>query len=137
MPGEVDLASLVADWSDLGPFALTRTPEAGRTLSVHPYDSVSEVHRYGYRQPVAEAEVVADADIAVVLVPALAFDRSGQRLGWGAGYYDRFLGRLAPDVVKIGISDGYLLDSLPVEPHDIAMDFLATEAGVMKVPLKS
>ncbi len=137
MPGEVDLAPLVAESNDLGPFALTRTPEAGRTLSVHPYDSASEVHRYGYRQPVADAEVVADVDIAVVLVPALAFDRAGQRLGWGAGFYDRLLGRLSSDVVKIGISDGFLLDSLPAEPHDIAMDFLATEAGVMKVPLKS
>ncbi len=136
MPGEVDLAALVAEWSDLGPFALTRTPEAGRTLSVHPYDSDSEVHRFGYRQPVAGAEVVADSDIAVVLVPALAFDREGQRLGWGAGFYDRFLARLAPDVVKIGISDGFLLDRIPAEPHDIAMDLLATEAGVMQLPLR-
>ncbi|MEZ5340511.1 MAG: 5-formyltetrahydrofolate cyclo-ligase [Acidimicrobiales bacterium] len=78
---------------------------------------------------------VDDAAIGVVLVPALAFDRSGQRLGWGAGYYDRLLSRLGPDVVRVGVSDGFIVDSIPSEPHDCVMDFLATEAGVMRLPL--
>ena len=135
MPGEIDLASLATGFADLGPFALTRTPVTGRTLSVHPYDGERELHRYGYEQPVERAPTVADDEISVVLVPGLAFDRSGQRLGWGAGYYDRFLSRLAPGVINVGISDGLLLGEIPSEPHDVAMDYLATEAGVFRLPL--
>ncbi len=132
MPHEVDLTSLVA--SGAGRFALTRTPESGRVLTVHPADGPLERHRFGYRQPVAGALDIADADIAAVLVPGLAFDHLGRRLGHGAGYYDRFLARLAPDVLRIGVSDGYVVSELPFEAHDVVMTHLAGEVGVVPVP---
>lgn len=137
MPGEIDLGSLTVSerFSHLGPFALTRTPPTGRTLSIHSFDTERETHPYGFSQPVAGAPVIGDSEIGVVLVPGLAFDRAGQRLGWGAGYYDRLLSRLGPDVVTVGVSDGFIVDVIPTEEHDVAMNFLATEAGVMRLPL--
>ena len=79
--------------------------------------------------------MVADDRIAAVLVPGLAFDRHGGRLGFGAGYYDRFLARLDFSVPRIGVSDGFIVDRIPVESFDIPMTHLATEAGVMELPL--
>ncbi len=134
MPGEPDLAGLV-DRPNIGSLALTRTPEEGRVLSVHPADAERELHRWGYSQPVSGAPIVPDADIAVVLVPGLAFDRQGGRLGFGAGFYDRFLSRLGPDVMRVGVSDGFIVAEVPTDDHDVAMTHLATEAGVMALPL--
>lgn len=132
LPGEPDLTELLAR-PDAGPFALTRTPEAGWDLTVHPADAPRERHEFGYSQPVADADTVPDADIAVVLVPGLAFDWSGTRLGHGAGYYDRFLARLAPDVVRIGVTDGFIVAGLPRDAHDLPMTHLASEIGVVEL----
>jgi 5-formyltetrahydrofolate cyclo-ligase len=139
LAGEVALDELVATHPDAaGRYAITRTPDSdeNRRLSVHPIDSPTEVHRYGYRQPTAEAEVVADDDIAAVLCPGLLFDRSGARLGRGAGYYDRFLARLGPGVVRVGVTADRVVERLPVEPFDVAMTHLATGRGVEPVAVE-
>lgn len=136
MGGEVALDRLLAQ-PELGPFALVRTPDAGLDLTVHPAHSATEHHRYGFDQPAAGSLVVPDAEIAVVLVPGLAFDRRGARLGHGKGYYDRFLGRLAAigRARFVGVTGGYVVAELPTEPHDVLMTHLAGTFGVVPVPL--
>jgi len=134
MPGEPDVAALLDDQPHRQ-LALTRTPATGRVLSVHDARAPRESHPYGYTQPVADTPVVPDDEIAAVLVPGLAFDRVGGRLGFGAGFYDRFLSRLRPDVLRIGVSDGFIVDRVPTDAHDVPMTHLASEAGVMRLPL--
>lgn len=117
---------------DTGPdrFALTRTHDGG-LLTLHPAAGPEEVHRFGFRQPVASAPELEPLVIDAVLVPGLAFDRYGNRLGHGAGYYDRMLPRLRPGIPIIGVAPtGWLVDDLPAEPHDVAMTHLADETGV-------
>lgn len=135
MPGEVDLRPLLAIEPLVASFALTRTPSNGRTLTLHPADGPTERHRFGYQQPIEDAPVVPDDAVVAVLVPALAFDHRGHRLGFGAGFYDRLLARLGSEVLRIGISDGFLVSELPVEPHDVAVTHLASEVGVVRTPL--
>jgi 5-formyltetrahydrofolate cyclo-ligase len=115
-------------------WAVTRTGSLGVELSVHPFDCEREWHRFGYQQPVAGSPLVAEADIGVVLVPGVAFDRWGGRLGRGRGYYDRLLARLAPDVDRVGVSADALVWSqpLPLDAHDLRMDWLATASGVRR-----
>lgn len=126
---EIDLRRLA-----VGPLALTRTPPAGHELTVHRADAELEDHRWGFRQPVADAEAIPLAEIGVVLVPGLAFDCCGTRLGHGAGYYDRFLAGLAPAAWRIGVVTAALVvDELPRDAHDVAMTHLVTEAGVVAV----
>src|SRR5690606_17515013 len=72
--------------------------------------------------------------IAVVLVPGLAFDAKGGRLGYGAGYYDRFFDRFAgqQQPLRIGVCySAQLVEQVPMEAHDYAMDAVVTEAGVV------
>jgi len=87
---------------------------------------------YGIREPRLEDEqIVAPEKIDVVIVPGVGFDRHGGRLGYGGGYYDRFLPRLSPQAVKIAIAyDCQVLPEIPLEPHDTPLDLLVTEKGV-------
>lgn len=64
--------------------------------------------------------------IDLVLVPLLAFDRQGHRLGYGKGYYDKFLAGCKPECKKTGVSFFPPLQSLPHQPHDIQMDGVIT-----------
>lgn len=129
MPGEISVDDL-ADIS-VHRFAITRTPPAG-WLSVHAWDAPRERHRYGFTQPVAGAPQIPLSDVGCVLVPALAFDRDGFRLGRGAGYYDELFARMGEQPIRIGVVAGSLVvERLPRDPHDIPMHLLITEDGTI------
>ncbi|MEO1060867.1 MAG: 5-formyltetrahydrofolate cyclo-ligase [Actinomycetota bacterium] len=131
LPGEVDLDPLLHGAPDR--FALTRTPEEG-PLTIHPASSETELHRFGFVQPRADAELLPDHDVAVVLVPGLAFDRRGGRLGRGRGHYDRLLARLGAEVWRVGVtSASSVIEEVPSETHDVPMTHLVTERGAIEV----
>lgn len=72
--------------------------------------------------------------IDLVLVPGLIFDKDGYRIGYGGGYYDRFLSKLDPSVPKIGICfDLQVQDTIPRNHYDIPVDFILTEKGLIKI----
>jgi len=80
-------------------------------------------------EPIGNEEPVQAMDVDVVLVPMLAFDRAGNRLGYGAGYYDRFLSA-NPGIRKIGLAFSCQeISSVPAEANDIRMDCIVTENG--------
>jgi len=90
-----------------------------------------ETHSLGFRQPAASAAEVPIGDIDIVLVPGLAFDGAGGRLGRGRGYYDRFLSELPASTARIGVtSDASVVEQVPMEDHDERIDWLATDRGV-------
>ena len=91
-----------------------------------------EKNRFGVLEPRMRKFPVSPGKIDMVLVPMLGFDRHGHRLGYGKGYYDRFLSQVRPDCPKIGVCPelGHLKTDLPVEPHDVALDFVITEEKV-------
>ena len=87
------------------------------------------VGAYGIREPKQDAQRISDFSDAVVFVPALAFDREGYRLGYGGGYYDRFLS--AHRVTSVGVTyEDFLTDSLPRDPYDQAVNFIVTEQAL-------
>jgi len=72
------------------------------------------------------------SSVDVVVVPGLAFTASGDRLGQGGGWYDRFLSGLRADVQPIGVCfDVQIVDALPVEPHDVRMRLVVTDRQVL------
>lgn len=77
---------------------------------------------FGIMEPCGE--VFADYQaIDLAIIPGMAFDRQGNRLGRGKGYYDRFLPLLLPYIYIIGVCFPFqLLDDIPTEEHDIKMD---------------
>jgi 5-formyltetrahydrofolate cyclo-ligase len=87
---------------------------------------------YGIREPDPAAPLLLPGDIDLILVPAVAIDRQGYRLGYGGGYYDRL--RADPvwrKIPTIGIVfDFAYIDRLPIEPWDLPLDAVCTELGV-------
>ena len=83
--------------------------------------------------PVPQESVrVTGTKIQVVFVPLLAYDKSGHRLGFGKGFYDRFLASLEQPVLKVGLSFFTPEEAVPVEPHDIPLDFCITPQQILK-----
>ncbi|MEI8200113.1 MAG: 5-formyltetrahydrofolate cyclo-ligase [Eubacteriales bacterium] len=84
---------------------------------------------FGIMEPLPEAEMVQCRDFCAICIPGLAFDRTGARLGYGKGYYDRFL-QLAPgDRRPLLIGVGYdfqLIDAIPQDSHDLKLDYIIT-----------
>lgn len=77
--------------------------------------------------------VIAAGEIDLLLIPGLAFTRSGGRLGRGGGFYDRFLIRVHPRAVKVGVSfHAQLVPVLPLEIHDHEVDRVVTEAETFR-----
>ena len=87
----------------------------------------------GLREPPAESAAVAVADIAAFIVPGLAFDRAGGRIGWGRGHYDATFA-VAPAALRIGLAFArQIVERVAREPHDVALDFIITEDAIHRV----
>ncbi len=84
---------------------------------------------YGILEPLGERVFSAQEDLAtLVLVPGLAFDLQGYRLGWGGGYYDRALPQLAGSTLRVGLAYEFqVFSSLPYEEGDEKVDCVVTE----------
>jgi 5-formyltetrahydrofolate cyclo-ligase len=79
-------------------------------------------------------EFTAPEAIDVLLVPGLAFDKQGYRLGFGGGYYDRYLNRVRTNAFTIGIGfDCQLTEALPREAFDKKLCALCTESGIIEI----
>ncbi len=101
----------------------------GDDLIIRQFTGISEMHEgesYSIPEPETGAREVAIGDIDLVIVPGVAFDREGGRMGRGKGFYDRLLS--GSNVSKTGICfDFQLVGSVPKEPHDILMDKVISE----------
>lgn len=95
-------------------------------------DIVLEKNKWGIPEPKTPTSFVSPREIDMVLVPMLGFDSHGQRIGYGKGYYDRFLAQTRQDCLKIGLCFelGRLTETLEAESHDIPLDHVVTETGI-------
>ena len=90
------------------------------------------------RPPLAQNRVLLPVAIEVAIIPGVVFDRCGHRLGYGMGFYDRFLAQAAPQAIRIGLAFScQLVDRIPAQPHDVPMDMVLTEQEVLSWPRSS
>jgi 5-formyltetrahydrofolate cyclo-ligase len=117
--------------------ALPRVNRVTRTLDICAISRLEHDAAPGYRgitEPGAHCALVDAAAIDWVLVPGVAFDRDGRRVGYGGGYYDRFLPRLRRDVLRIaGAFDLQLVDRVPSGTHDVTVDAIVTETRSISI----
>jgi 5-formyltetrahydrofolate cyclo-ligase len=130
MGREIDIRPLLEALHQRGhPILLPETPPRGNPLIFrlwHPGMAMLP-ERFGTHKPTGE---IGRPDI--LLVPLLAFDRHGQRLGYGGGYYDRTLATL-PGATAIGCAyAAQQLDEIPVSEYDAPLHAVATERGVLR-----
>jgi 5-formyltetrahydrofolate cyclo-ligase len=90
---------------------------------------------FGAFEP-ADGRVLDPATIDVVVTPGVAFDRMGRRVGYGGGFYDRFLPRLRPDALRLGLAFDLQIVTgvLPGGGFDLRVDAIVTESEVIRCP---
>ena len=108
---------------------LTTRAGTGGTLTLHPYHTATVRNRLGILEPPLDAPILEPLAVQLALVPGLLFTRSGARLGYGGGFYDRLLPQLNCPLVGV-TRDALIVNALPVESWDVAMTHLVTESGV-------
>lgn len=117
--------------------ALPRVDRERRCIVLHQVAASAELVAgpFGIREPRADSAGLSVADIDFMLVPGVAFDRNGYRVGYGAGFYDRLLaGRGAGLTCVAAAFDCQVVEAVPVEPHDQRIDRLITESLDIEFP---
>lgn len=135
--GEVDLMALLERAIVSGKrVGLPRVDWASRQMrAIEVGDLVADVEltRHGIREPRAGLPMVSWEELDLVLVPGLAFDASGGRLGRGGGFYDRFLAWPGLRAVKIGVGfECQIVGAVERQGHDVGMDAVVTEGRVVR-----
>ena len=127
---EADLEALTADGKR---FVVPRILPGGSRLALHALGGALVRHALGMLEPTADAPVVDPAEIDLALLPGLAFDREGGRLGYGAGHYDRLLPGLRPEVPRLAVTHPALIaaERLPLEPHDVRASHLLLPEAIV------
>jgi 5-formyltetrahydrofolate cyclo-ligase len=133
LKGEVDILQMVRRDLGLKRFCFPFMNLERKELEVYEVNNLEgdfSFGPFGVMQPRPDTTKRVDIkEIDMVVVPALAFDRNKNRLGRGAGFYDRFLKRLNPSCRKVGIAfEPQVLDDLPIHPsHDQKVDVIVSE----------
>ncbi len=127
------LAMILADGKNL---ALPRCIGPGRMEARSVTDpALLRPGAYGIREPAEDLPAVSPAEIGLILVPCLACDRAGRRLGHGGGYYDRYLAGYEGAAALL-CPKALVLDRVPQGPFDRAVPLLVTEAGVYRAGVR-
>jgi 5-formyltetrahydrofolate cyclo-ligase len=116
---------------------LPRVNDATRMLDMHLIDDIERDTAPGFRgipEPSARLPQVARDAIDWVLVPGVAFDVRGRRLGYGGGFYDRLLSLLAHDTARVaGAYDMQVIARVPAAPHDLSVQQIVTEQRTLSI----
>ncbi len=130
LPDELYTHEFLGKWRNRKHFYLPRVN--GVNLEILPYDeSRLELGSFHIEEPTGD-NVVDPEDIELIVVPAVAYDRNGNRLGRGKGFYDRLL--QTTKATKVGVGYEFqLVDEVPVEPHDVGMDIIITQNATIIV----
>ena len=130
---EVDTHALIRDALDDGKCVAVPVARKGRPMIQVRISDLSELvpAPFGLLEPAEGSwDPVPPGAFDLVIVPGLAFDHRGNRIGFGGGFYDRFLSGL--DAARVGVAYEFQLgETLPTEPHDVGLDWLVTESQTL------
>ncbi|GMW01326.1 MAG: 5-formyltetrahydrofolate cyclo-ligase [Candidatus Hydrogenedentota bacterium] len=127
---EVDTLPIIRDGLEMGKSIFVPRVAAGRMLQWVKLASIADLAPgpMGILEP-RTGEAVSGDDGDLVLVPGIAFDRHGNRVGYGGGYFDRFLPRFRG--IKIGLAfAAQVVEEVPSETYDMRVDWIITEFGI-------
>ncbi|GKU30413.1 5-formyltetrahydrofolate cyclo-ligase [Clostridium folliculivorans] len=101
--------------------------EGIKIYKIDNFDQLKEGY-FGILEPVESCEKVDSNTLDLILMPGVAFDRHGGRVGYGAAFYDRFLSNMSKQVYKVALAyDFQVMDTVPMDEHDVKIDGVITE----------
>lgn len=129
LPDELSTLAFIKKWASRKNFFLPRVN--GVNLEILPYDKTS-LHLGAFQIEEPTGDDVRDiSEIEVVIVPAVAYDRLGNRVGRGKGYYDRLLCDTAATKIGVGY-DFQVVEAIDSEPHDVRVDLVITDKAIYR-----
>ncbi len=128
LPDELSTHDFLDKWAGRKSFFLPRVN--GVDLDILPYDRAElKLGAFNIEEPTGEG-CISIGEMDMVIVPAVAYDRRGNRVGRGKGYYDSLLADTS--ATRIGIAyDFQLVDEIDVEPHDVGVDMVITDTRLL------
>ncbi len=137
LPYEVQTEHLIRDVLRMGKrVAVPLVKKEKREIvpcELNNYDEELEDGPWGILQPKAGCKHVDIKEIDLVVVPGVAFDEKGHRLGFGAGFYDRFLKLFSSTTKTVSLSfEIQMVKEVPCLPHDVPVDYIITERQVIE-----
>lgn len=134
LPDEVDLTAILKRYQGDKRLLIPRVE--GDDINFYSYQPESLITSDDYKilEPTADVEEAVDpAEIELILVPGVAFDLHGGRMGRGKGYYDRFFAR-CPHALRAAVTSSLqIAEQIPLEPWDVAMHYIITDSRTCEV----
>ena len=133
LPDEVDTHSALDQLLAMGKKVLLPKVVSDTEMTIHEYtgqNSLKPSEPYGILEPITPELSIINCQLSIAIVPGMAFDKQGHRIGRGKGYYDRFLSQI-PNIYKIGVCFPFqMLESIPSESTDVVMDEVITSLNL-------
>lgn len=102
-------------------------------MEAYKITSLADLERssYGILEPKDESQLISPLDIDLLIMPGVAFDKNNGRIGYGGGFYDRYLKRIDPGAHKIALAyDFQIFDEIPMDEFDERVDFIITNESM-------
>lgn len=137
---EVDTSYIIEEALDFGKIvALPITNPIDHSMEAYEINkkSVLVQDEYGIQSPDTKtSKIINPKEIDLAIVPMLAYDSYGNRLGYGGGYYDRYLPRLREDAICVGLAfSNQFIEEIPIEKYDKKLDYVITVKYIENKPI--
>ncbi|OAS85074.1 MULTISPECIES: 5-formyltetrahydrofolate cyclo-ligase [Metabacillus] len=131
---EVDTTNIIERaWQDKKRIVVPKCDPKTNTMEFRQITSFDQLERvfFGLLEPkVLETEKVSPNQIDLMIIPGICYDRRGYRIGYGGGYFDRYLTHYKNDTLSLAFSM-QIVEKVPAEPHDLPVSTIITECGVI------
>jgi 5-formyltetrahydrofolate cyclo-ligase len=130
---EVNTINLIKSWSKEKNFIIPKTNKKKLILTLHEFKSFEDLilGNYNILEPKKNSKIVKPKKIDLAIIPGIAFDLNGNRIGYGKAYYDYLMPYLS--CLKIGLAYSVqIVDNIPAEKHDQKIDILITDKKIYK-----
>ncbi|TGA99610.1 5-formyltetrahydrofolate cyclo-ligase [Sporolactobacillus shoreae] len=133
---EVETAAIISRaWAEGKTVTVPKCNSSDKSLTFYRIKSFTQLESgyYGLTEPKpSETTPVSDNEPDLAIVPGVVYDHKGYRIGYGGGYYDRFLAHFKGKTISL-LLEAQLAESVPVETHDIPIDVLITEQRTIEI----
>lgn len=133
---EIDTYKYIKEFLSMGKnIYVPKTNIEEKTMEAVQINSLDNLvkDKYGILEPNSFENKIDKDKIDLVILPGVVFDRQGGRIGYGGGYYDKYLMNMDKGIFKVALCYEFqLIDEVPSEPHDIKADFIITEKPLAK-----